>query len=182
MSTSRKRARPASPTIRSQVSHHESAQTNEHKRTRPAQATQVNTHVHVTIDTSQDDRRHRPSVRTSHVARPAEVVDLSGLLVDEGDDSEMVDADFDTLPAEDASNLAFGVDDEIYEGPRESQPEEEEEESEENSGQVQKSNERVSFHHSYTSYLVLMRNSCALYKSGFPLDNLTWTSSSVPKA
>lgn len=79
------------------------------------------------IDTSGNNSRSRPTVRTAHVRRPLEVVDLLGLLAEEdadedgGSDVAFVDADFNTFSEEDALSLAFGVDEEVVEDPEDSQ-------------------------------------------------------------
>lgn len=56
----------------------------------------------------------------SHASRPVELVDLSNLLaIEDVRDSAMVDAQFDSFSQEDASTVAFNVDDDIVEDPEE---------------------------------------------------------------
>lgn len=53
-----------------------------------------------------------------HASRPADVVDLSAILASENvEDSAMVNAQFDSFSEEDASNIAFGLDEEVVEDP-----------------------------------------------------------------
>lgn len=105
---SRKRPRVDSG-IRVQVSHPSTSTTPAH--------TQTNTHIHLGVHTS-GDARSRPSVRMSHASRPADVVDLSAILASENvEDSAMVNAQFDSFSEEDASNIAFGLDEEVVEDP-----------------------------------------------------------------
>ncbi|KAF7976812.1 hypothetical protein HWV62_5680 [Athelia sp. TMB] len=115
MSSGKKRSRPASPPVRVQASRLGAHPNEPTQATQSTHATQVNTHVRVAIDTGREDRWHRPSVRTAHVTRPA-VVDLSGFLVEDGDDEVMVDAELDSS-LEDGSNLIFGDDEERLEDP-----------------------------------------------------------------
>lgn len=78
---------------------------------------QTNTHIHLGINTNQD-LRPRTSVRISHAVRSVEVVDLSNILATEDiEDSAMVNAQFDSVSQEDASNIAFDVDDDVVEDP-----------------------------------------------------------------
>lgn len=82
-----------------------------------AQPTQINTHVHVAIDsTPRNVLQTRLSVRKAHVIRPAEIVDLSNLLApdEEGPNNIMVDEEIDALP-HDMSDLPFGLDDDEVE-------------------------------------------------------------------
>ncbi|KAF7970236.1 hypothetical protein HWV62_24724 [Athelia sp. TMB] len=116
MNPAKKRARKSSP-IRVHISR-PGAPTQGPSNAR----TQVNTHFHVgleDVDGSYQSRRSRFSVRTTHVTRTVEVVDLSGLLVeeDEGEGEGMVDADFDSFSAIDTSALAFEEDEEVVEDP-----------------------------------------------------------------
>ncbi|KAF7972080.1 hypothetical protein HWV62_19161 [Athelia sp. TMB] len=106
---SRKRQRPQSPPIRIQLSRPNAGPSTER--------TQVNTHIHFGVDTS-NDARPRHSVRTSHVVRP--VVDLSRILATEvEEDGDMVDAELDSFPTEDVPDSAFGVDEDVVENPDE---------------------------------------------------------------
>lgn len=107
---SRKRARANSP-VRVQISRPRVAASEE-----PPQPTQVNTHIHVGVDMSAGSRH---TVRTEHVTRPMQTVDLSSLLAAENEGDLMVDADaeFDSFSAENASYLPSIADEEVVEDP-----------------------------------------------------------------
>ncbi|KAF7983642.1 hypothetical protein HWV62_20588 [Athelia sp. TMB] len=105
----KKRGRSTSPPVRVQISRPSerlSATTNQ---------TETTSHVHIAVDTAG----RRPSVRTSHVHRPVEVVDLSGLLAEEREDDEVVDAEFDTFSSETVPSSAFDVNGGVVEDPDE---------------------------------------------------------------
>lgn len=113
---SRKRALPVSPSVRIQRSRSGGLSY--------SQPTQINTHVHVSIDSNP--HQARPSVRKAHVVRPVDIPDLSNLLVpdEEGPNNVMVDEEIDALAPHDVLDLPFGLDDdEIEDADAESEPE-----------------------------------------------------------
>lgn len=110
----KKRTRADSP-VRVQVSRPRVAASEE-----PPQPTQVNTHVHVGIDTSiGGPSRSRQTVRTEHVTRVLQSVDLSRFLAEEQEGDLLIDADeeFNTSYGEDVSHIALGFDEEVVEDP-----------------------------------------------------------------
>ncbi|KAF7971013.1 hypothetical protein HWV62_22283 [Athelia sp. TMB] len=99
-----------------------------------SEPTQRNTHIQVSIDgpsTSQSAQssRSRASIRTTHVTRALEVVDLSNLLTQEDESQDMVDGDVDSFPVEEGFAEQFGVDEGVVEDPDEEQEPNESEQS-----------------------------------------------------
>lgn len=170
---SRKRPRLDSG-IRVQVS-------NASTSTTPAQ---TNTHIHVAVNTS-GDLRSRHSVRMLHASRPADVVDLSGILATEDEeDSTMVNAQFDAFSEEDALNLAFDVDAEVVEDPEDGESGGDGESGEDGDEEHVQDHVKGSVSTNIQFFLcTTLINYRRVYQlSGYLTVRPTWTSSSASKA